>query len=139
MFGQEPLLPGDLAAEADLEVHSDTAKLLGHVKNVTNRPPAQTTIRGPVPTYFPTVAEKATHVYLRRGKHTPLSPLNDGPLPIINRIGKSSIEIQVGSYKNGRPRLELHHWKNCKPIVLSTDIVPATKVPLGRKPNNNVN
>ena len=108
--------------------------LISGVKQNTNRAPAPTTIRRLVPTYFPAVAKNATHVFLRRGKHTPLSPLSDGPLPIIRRVSKSTIEIQVGHYRNGSPRLELHHWNNCDPIVLSKDTQPAEKPQLGRKP-----
>ena len=82
----------------------------------------------------PSTTETATHIYLRRPKTTPLSPTSKGPYPILERLGKSVIKIKTGTYNNGNIRVELHHWKNCHPMVLPSDTTSATRVPLGRKP-----
>ena len=76
---------------------------------------------------------KATHVYVRRGKTTPLGPVFDGPFPILERQGTACIKIQVGLFANGEPRTECQHWQNCKVAVVSPDRPDAERAPLGRK------
>ena len=44
MFGQEPLLPGDMAAQADLEPKSSLHDVVNKVRRATNKPPAQNSI-----------------------------------------------------------------------------------------------
>ena len=44
------------------------------------------------------------------------------------------MEIRVGSYASGAPRLEVQHWQNLKPAVLKEGQEPATRVSRGRKP-----
>ena len=134
-FGQTPLIPGDLAG-AELNPDSDLATLLDKVKTKAARPPVQTSHHGNSPTvHQPAVYNnlaKVTHVYVRRGKSSPLGAQFDGPFPIVSRQGTSCVEVRTAYYANGNPRLELHHWKNCKVAHFMDEPFEAEKAPLGR-------
>ena len=80
--------------------------------------------------------EEVTHVFVRRGKTTPLGPCFDGPFEIKQRLGTSCVQIRVGSYANGEPRYETQHWNNVKPAVLSENAVATERIALGRRPLN---
>ena len=57
----------------------------------------------------------------------------DGPFEIVERMGSSCVKVRVGSYANGKPRLEVQHWSNCKPAVLAQGAQEGQKVARGRK------
>ena len=133
LMGQNPRLPGDV--EPQPTVDTTLQQILEKVKDVTNRPPAQTR-PSTDSTYFPPAAEQATHVYVRRPKSKtgPLTPISDGPFPILERLGNSSLKIKVGEYKSKAPRTETVHWRNCVPAILDANTKPAERPKLGRKP-----
>ena len=133
VFGDNPAVPGDLPG-ADLPADHSLVDLLDRLRTNTHRAPAQTTIRRHPQVYYPPTTATATHVYLRCPKTTPLSPIKDGPFPIEQRLGKSSVKIITGQYKNGTNRTEIQHWNNCTPYILPDYQDSAVKVPLGRKP-----
>ena len=82
--------------------------------------------------------DTVTHVRLRRAKPGVLGHAFEGPYEIVERLGESCIKLRVGSYANGTPRFEVHHWDNAKPAVYSPTIVTADKPRLGRKRNATV-
>ena len=133
LFGENVAIPGDLAG-ADLAADDSVEDLLDRVRKNARRPSAATSFKRTPAVYYPPTTQTATHVYLRRQKTTPLSPTSDGPYPITERLGKSSVKIKVGDYRNGTIREETHHWKNCHPMILPEDTIPAVKPTLGRKP-----
>ena len=90
--------------------------------------------RTPPVNYPEELLDNVTHVYVKRGKTTPLGQSFDGPFPITRRLDTSCVEIRVGSYASGAPRLEIQHWQNLKPAVLKEGQEPATRVARGRKP-----
>ena len=108
--------------------------LLRGLKVKASRPAVQTTHDGDRRVHYPHLSA-ATHVYVRRGKTSPLGPVFDGPFPILERQGTSCIKIQVGLFANGTPRTECQHWQNCKVAVVSPDKPDAVRMPLGRKQN----
>ena len=61
-----------------------------------------------------------------------LQPRYHGPYPINKRTGDTTIEVRTGTFKSGKPRLELHSWNNAKPAFLSEDSVVAERPKLGR-------
>ena len=130
VLGDMPRLPGDLQPDNN-DDHS-LADLIDRVKANARRNPAQTSLRRQIPVYFPKKAEEATHVYLKRGKTTPLSPIADGPLLILEKLGKSCLKVKTGEFKSGQPRTEVVHWKNCQPLTLPLDTKTANKPTLGR-------
>ena len=130
VFGSEPRLPGDLAVGTGGDI--DVPAILKTLKATANRKPAQTAIHSPPKTYFPEAAQKTNFVYMKNQKTSPLSPRNDGPYPIVERVGKSCVRLEVGEYSDGTPRLELHHWANLTPADVRPDGDIAVKPTLGR-------
>ena len=108
--------------------------LLQRLKHNANRPPGQTALHKKLPVYYPPAAEKAEYVYVYKGKKTPLGRLADGPFPIRERLGKSCLTVEAGHYKNGNPRIELHHWRRCVPVLDPQTI--EQRPMLGRKSDN---
>ena len=66
VLGDMPRLPGDL--DPAMPNDHSFADLLDRVRANAKKPPAQTTLRRDLPTYFPDTAVNATHIYRRRGK-----------------------------------------------------------------------
>ena len=111
VFGEDPKLPGDLSPPLG---SSETIQdIIARVKANAQRPPAQTDPHKKIPVYMPAKAHTTTHVYTKRAKKEPLGPRNDRPFRINRRIGKSCLELEVGHYNNGQPRLETRHWRTC--------------------------
>ena len=131
VFGEDVKLPGDLAPP--LGKGETIQEILERVQTNAQRPPAQTAHHKVLPTYMPTTARLATHVYTKRPKKSPLGPINNGPYPIIRRLGKSCIEIKVGETPNGAPRLETRHWRTCSPTTLADGQTPAVRQGPGRR------
>ena len=130
VFGQTPLVPGQLAG-SELQPDSDLANLLDNLRTKSARPPKQTAHHSTPNTHTPAHMERATHLYVKRGKVGPLGARYDGPFEIAERLGTSSVKLRVANYANGSPRFEVHHWQNCK-IPPASVTVTATRPPLGR-------
>ena len=45
------------------------------------------------------------------------------------------MEVKVGSFADGRPRLSVFHWSSCKIAHLREDFVEASRPNLGRRPD----
>ena len=131
VFGACLKLPGDLVRDGDPEA-ADVSQLVDALRINAAQPPRQTAHHRHLPTYWPASAEKATHVFLRKGKTTPLGPTYEGPFPITEKYGDSCVQVQVGVYTSGTPRLITAHWNNCKPAVLKPGAPTATRTTLGR-------
>ena len=131
VYGQTVKIPGDLVG-GELSPTSDLPTLLDQIRMKTFRPPVQTAHHSEPAVHLPTNMSTATHVYVRRGKVTPLGPRFHGPYPITARQGNSCIEVKVGNYANGTPRLELHHWRNVKIDPLENESNEAQRPALGR-------
>ena len=76
--------------------------------------------------------EKSTHVYLLKGKPTPLGATYEGPHPIKEKLGTSCLKVEVGVYNDGTPREDVIHWNNAKPGVLRPGTKNAQRPALGR-------
>ena len=131
VMGQCPIIPGDIARSSNPSF-PDIKTLLQSLRQNASKEPVQTSFHGRQPVYWPTSAEKASHVWVQVGKPTPLGPQFRGPYPITQRLGKSCLEVQVGEYVNGEPRLDVVHWNNCQPAVVKPGAPNATRPKLGR-------
>ena len=131
VFGTGLKVPGDLVRDGD-PGEADVQSLVQALRVNAARPPVQTSHHRQLPTYWPSSADKATHVYLRKGKTTPLGPAFEGPLEIHRRLSDSCLELKVGVYVSGEPRIIKAHWNNCKPHILKPRAPAATRTPLGR-------
>ena len=134
-MGANPLIPGDIVGEPGPPLQSKQLKsLLDTLRAHAAKPAVQTTSHRDPPVHEPTNLDQVTHVRLKRHKLGPLQHSYEGPFPILERVGRSCIKVQVGLFADGTPRVETHHWENAKPAVLAEDQQPGTKKKLGRKP-----
>ena len=70
---------------------------------------------------------------VKKGKPPPLGAQYDGPFLITDRIGDNCIRIKVGATVSGEPRLELQHWNNCRPAVITSHDQEEERPRPGRK------
>ena len=79
--------------------------------------------------------ESAEFVYvkLHEPKHG-LSPKFEGPFRVISRPTRSQVQVQVGSFVDGRPRLQVFHWTSCKIAHVREGANIASRPNIGRKP-----
>ena len=137
-FGSTPTVPGDLVGAQSEFKWPEKGKLktiLEGLRQNAARPATQTSHNRHLPADNPDVSN-ITHVFVERGKKTPLGPVFDGPFQITDRIGTSCVQIRVGSYANGEPRHEIQHWHNLKAAHMKEGAEVAQKPALGRKPLN---
>ena len=134
VFGEDPKLPGD--APLPMGEGETLEELLKRVKALPDRPPAPTSLHRTVRTYMPPQTETCEKVWTKKAKCTPLGPRFEGPYPILQRLGKSCLQLKVGDYKDGTPRTEVRHWNTCSPAEVGPETENATKPTLGRKPLN---
>ena len=97
LYGNNVRVPGDLPA-GDIHPDHGPPQLLDRVWENATHALAQTSIRRQPAIYYPPTTLTATDVYLKKKKHGPLKPISDGPFRIIDRLGKSAINIKVGTW-----------------------------------------
>ena len=136
VLGCNPTVPGDFVHPVGPPLNTNqVSDLLEGLRKNAARPPVQTAHNRTPPINYPEgLLDNVTHVYVKRGKTSPLGHSFDGPFPVTRRLDTSCVEIRVGSFANGSPRLEVQHWQNLKPAVVKEGQEPATRVARGRKP-----
>ena len=92
--------------------------------------------------------EAATHIYIKVEDPKGLSPRWEGPYLITSRPSRSQVEVRLGSFADGSPRLQTYNWNTCKVAHLRPDMKDASRPKLGRphlqtppnpKPTENLN
>ena len=101
------------------------------MKNKTNKPAVQTKVNVPNP-IVNEPPEDVTHVYTKEHKRYGLDPGFKGPFPIVKRLSRSSVRIEVGRYADNSLRTEDRHWSDLKAVKLDQSIKPETRPKLGR-------
>ena len=135
VLGDTPSVPGDLVG-ADINGDENIPQLLERLRAKAGRPPVQTAHHSPPKPYLPAAMANATHVYVRKGKDTPLGPKFRGPYLILERQGESCLKVRTGSFVNGRPREETVHWNNCKIAYFWENPFEVDRPTLGRPRKN---
>ena len=134
-LGLHPQLPGTLLANPEditlTDGHLETILKKLQLKN--NRPAVPTTLNTTNP-HVDTLPDSVTHVYVRQYDTRGLSSKFVGPFPVTSRPSRSTIEIKVGTNKNGTNRLEIRHISDVKVAYLRDDAVVATRPKRGRPP-----
>ena len=129
VFGSNPKVPGELIHPMGED--STPEDIIKRVTEAINRPPAQTALHKKTNIYMPPSTQTCTHVWTQRAKRGPLDPAYDGPYPIIERLGDTSLKIRVGWLNNGKPREEIRHWRSCQPVPYTPE-ESAERPALGR-------
>ena len=78
--------------------------------------------------------ENVTHVYVKVDSPQSLCPKFEGPYEIYSRPSRSQVELKIGLFKDGRPRLLTFHWSACQVANLRDGAEAASRPALGRKP-----
>ena len=132
-FGRSPLIPGQLLGEAGPPLTSlQTRALLEELYRLEANPAKQTSS---VPDIRDMDTDDITHVYCKVEEPSGLAPRFEGPFKVISRPSRSQVQVTVGSYANGTPRLSTYNWSSCKPAFLRSPEVEAERPMLGRRPN----
>ena len=135
VYGQTLRVPGDLLLTGDTGVaEADPDTVIAKLQAKTCRPVPPTTGLHSRSINWPETAEKATHVYVKKGKPTPLGPIKMGPFPILERPSKSTLKLIVGTNPDGSRKTEIQHWENCQPAALEVGAKVAERPKRGRKP-----
>ena len=80
--------------------------------------------------------DNATHVYVTVDNPTGLACRFEGPYPIISRPSRSQVQVRVGSFASGLPRLLTFHWSLCKVAHLREGAPESSRPNIGRKKKN---
>ena len=78
--------------------------------------------------------DKASHVYVKVEEPKGLSPKFEGPYPIVNRPTRTTVQVRLGSYVNGDPRLQTYNWRSMKIAHLRPNASEGSRPVLGRRP-----
>ena len=128
-----PKIPGQILGHPGPPLNSVQLRgLLDQLYKLHDRPPMP--MSGKREEFDISHTEKATHVYVRVDNPQSLCPKFEGPFPIYSRPSRSQIEVKLGLYKDGRPRLLKFHWSSCKIAHLREGSQVATRPALGRRP-----
>jgi len=126
VMGASPRIPGELVGTA-LSQDKNIQTLVDRLRTNAAQPPKQTSHHSQPKPYLPEEMATATHVYIRKGKQSPLGPTFEGPFMITDRPSSSTIQVQVGNFANGTPRLELHTGTMPKLLISEQNPTPSTK------------
>ena len=132
-FGRSPCLPGQLMGEPGPPLSNlQTKALLEELYKLDNKPAIQTSATvDPIDISY---TDKITHVYVKVDEPRGLSPRFEGPYKVVSRPSRSQVQVRVGSFANGDPRLVTFHWSSCKPAHMRQDAPEGSRPNLGRRP-----
>ena len=131
VYGKSLTVPGQLLGHPGPPLSNlQTRALLEELYKMSAKPaiPTSATV-DPVDLSY---TESATHVYIKVDKPKGLSPKWEGPYLITSRPSRSQIEVRLGSFVDGTPRLQKFHWNTCKIAHLRPDMPDASRPKLGR-------
>ena len=76
----------------------------------------------------------ATHVYVKRANPQSLCSKFEGPFEIMSRPSRSTIQVKIGAFANGDPRLLTFHWSAAKIAHMRDGAEVGSRPALGRPP-----
>ena len=136
VFGKSVSIPGQLLGHPGPPLTNlQTKALLHELYKLSAKPAIQTTsVTNPIDI---SVTENAEYVYVKA--HEPkhgLSPRFDGPFKVVSRPSRSTVQIKVGTFADGRDTLSVFHWSSCKVANMREGAEVASRPMLGRKPTD---
>ena len=134
VFGKSLQIPGAILAKPGPPLTTEETKsLLAELYKLADRPAAP--MAGKHEEKDISHTENVEQVYYKNhGDEKSLSEKFKGPVPIVSRPSRSTVQLQVGSYRNGDPRLQEFSWSSCKPAHYRDAPFYAFRDMLGRKP-----
>ena len=137
-FGKSVQLPGTILADPDEVKGLDDISvdaLLRRLQIKDNRmavPPAVNKKN----TKIETLPDSVSHIYARQHNVKGLSEKYLGPLPVLSRPNRSTIEVKVGLNKDGSQRREVRHISDVKVAHLRDGATIAERPKRGRPSSN---
>ena len=133
LYGRSPEIPGQMLGHPGPPLNNlQTRALLEEMFKLESKPAMQTSAKTIINDISAT--ERATHVYIKREDPKSLTPRFEGPFEIVSRPSRTQIQVRLGSYANGTPRLAVYSWHSCKIAHLREGFVEGSRPTLGRKP-----
>ena len=134
VFGKSLSIPGQLLGHPGPALSNiQTRALLETLYKMSAQPGLQTsTVVNPIDI---SQTDSATHVYVRVDEPRGLAARFEGPYPVISRPSRSTVQLRIGSYANGTPRLQVYHWSSCKIAHRREDAKDGERPKLGRRPD----
>ena len=132
VLGGEPVLPGVIVPDTP-ENNQESHELLKTLQQNASKPAVPMSIHRPIDEeYLPKDFKSATHVYVKFDNPENLGQKYVGPYVIISRPSNTQVTIRVGYTKDGLPRLQTHHWNNCRVAHLRPDAQEGVRPKPGR-------
>ena len=132
-LGGSPVLPGVVVPDVNPSERKSNHELLKTLQTKASVPAVPMSRHsGPPEVYEPPDFHSATHVYIKIDKPNNLGEKWQGPFIIVDRPTNTTVTIRVGYDKDGFPRLECHHWNNCRIAYLHPDVQDAQRPQRGR-------
>ena len=78
--------------------------------------------------------KNAKFVYIKVDEPKGLAPWFEDPYAIVSRPSRSTIQVRIGSFADGTPRLQEYNWNSCKIAHLREGAQPSERPRLGRPP-----
>ena len=133
VLNMSPVIPGQLVGDPGPPLNSVQLRaLLDQLYRLADRPPIPTS--GKREELDIENTRNATHVYVKVDQPSSLSPKFEGPYEIYSRPSRSQVELKIGLFKDGRPRLLTYNWQQCKVAHLREGAKIGQRPMLGRKP-----
>ena len=130
-FGRSPLIPGQVIGEPGPPLTSlQVRALLEELYRMEAKPALQTSSNKNEIDISST--EAATHVYVKVEEPKGLSARFEGPYEIVSRPSRSQVQVRIGSYVSGEPRLSTYHWSSCKIAYMRDNALEGARPKLGR-------
>ena len=113
VLGMSPTIPGQLMGHPGPPLNTIQLRgLLDQLYKMHDRPPVP--MSGKREKLDIDNTNDATHVYVKVDNPQSLCPRFEGPYEIYSRPSRSQVELKIGMFKDGRPRLLTFHWSSCK-------------------------
>ena len=112
-FGKNVAIPGEILSDpGKYEDHDSLQNLLKQIKNNTDVRVVQPSSHNSPERKLTEIPDDVTEVYTKQHKTTGLDSQYEGPFKLADRMSKSVVKVEVGTYKDGRKRYELRHLKD---------------------------
>ena len=134
LYGRSPEIPAQMVGHPGPPLNNlQTRALLEEMYKLESNPARQTSSKQI--TNDISYTENASHVYVKVEDPKGLVPRFEGPFEVVSRPSRSQVQVRIGSYINGEPRLAVYNWNSCKIAHLRDGFVEGSRPMLGRKPN----
>ena len=132
LYGRSPEIPGQILGHPGPPLNNlQTRALLEEMYKLESNPAQQTSAKVVINDLKAT--QNASHVYVKREDPKGLTPRFEGPFEIVSRPSHSQVQVRIGSYVSGEPRLATYNWRSCKVAHLRENFLEGSRPSLGRK------